>query len=658
MCGVAGIFHYAEPERPVDRAALVAMTRRLAHRGPDGEGVYIDGNLGLGHRRLAIVDLSPTGAQPMLTPDRGAVIAYNGELYNHRVFRAQLEARGVRFRGSSDTETLLHWMREDGPDALAMAQGIFSFALWERDRKTLTLARDPLGVKQLYLYDDGQSVRFASELKALTVCRDVPRRIDPDAVNEYLHFHTPLFDRTFLRDIKVLRAGEYVQFRGAARRHRRYWQLSDFRWRTERPEAQVEALKAELSAVVRDQLMADVAVGSFFSGGIDSTAVAAFATRASMPPRCFGVHFTGQGVIDERPFQEAAARRLGLDLELITLDGSRFAEDLRTLLYYQDQPLIGAAMLPMFAVAELAASRVKVCVGGQAADEIFGGYARYALVHPERVAADWLSARLSARLQRRSGALRDTASGEGSNLGKQLSERKTLARISGLARRGLTEGFDYQSRYFDHFSKVPGALWASAFAAPGFYHRGAARTRFTDALAASPAHDPADKVMHWDLQTYLTGLFTQDDRMSMAHSLESRVPMADPRLVRFAFKTPYSLKFRAGASKWILREAVRDVIPHEVLTRRKVGFDTPAERWMRETHRGFVADTLLGRRARERGFWDHRGLEATLADTQNPYWFDLVWKFLSIETWAQVVLDGDGPAYETLRDPIAAAESA
>lgn len=644
MCGFAGVFHYGDRERPVDRRSLVAMTRSLGHRGPDGEGFYVDGPVGLGHRRLAIVDLSETGAQPMLTPDRRAVIAYNGELYNHRVFRQRLEARGHRFRGSSDTETLLHWMREDGPDALERAEGIFTFALWEKDSETLTLARDPLGVKQLYLHDDGTRVVFASEIKALLVREDVPRRVDPEAVNEYLHFHTPLFDRTFLRDVKVLRPGSFVRYTARGPSERRYWALDDFRWRTEAPEAQVEALRGVVRTVVRDQLMSDVPVGSFFSGGIDSTAVAAFAAKEGLPPQCFGVHFTGQGVIDERPFQESAAKRLGLPLDLITLDGSTFPDDLRTLLYYQDQPLIGAAMLPMFAVAKLASSKVKVCVGGQAADEIFGGYARYALVHPWKVASAWAGQRIRSRLGGGGGG-----AGGGSNLGKQLAERKTLDRVVALARKALAGGFDWQSRYFDHFTKVPVERWEGVFAAPGFVDRAQMKARFRDALRASPATDPADKVMHWDLQTYLTGLFTQDDRMSMAHGLESRVPLADPRLVRFAFKTPYDLKFRAGSSKWILRQAVADVLPGEVLHRRKVGFDTPAERWMRETHAGFVRDTLLGKRARERGFWSGAGLARALDDTNDPYWFDRAWKLLSIETWAQVVLDGDGPAFTTYR---------
>jgi len=643
MCGVAGIFHYGALHRPVDRAALARMTRALAHRGPDGEGLYVDGPLGLGHRRLAIVDLSATGAQPMETPDRRAALAYNGELYNHKVFRTRLESKGQRFRGTSDTETLLHWMLEEGPGALAEAAGIFAFALWERGPRRLTLARDPLGVKQLYLHDDGERIAFASEVKALYHCPGVPRALDPEALNGYLHFHTPLFERTFLRDVRVLRPGEVLEVTPEGSRSRVYWRLSDFTWRTDSDRAQVEALQAELGAVVRDQLMSDVPVGSFFSGGVDSTAVAAFATRAGLRPRCFGVHFSDQGVIDERPFQESAARALGLDLDLITLDGAAFPDDLRTLMYYQDQPLIGAAMLPMHAVARLAAGRVKVCVGGQAADEIFGGYARYALVHPARVLGQWAAGRLRGGSATQGMATEGDTGPVGGNLGRQLAERGTVARLMALAGRGAGAGFDWRSRYFEHFAKVPESIWKGVFAGTGVVDRGAMRQRFDDGLRASGASDPADQVMHWDLQTYLTGLFTQDDRMSMANSLESRVPMADPRLVRFAFRTPYGLKFRAGASKWILREAVADVIPAAVLNRRKVGFDTPAAAWMRGRHAGFVRETLLSQRARDRGLFAPAAVSQWLDKPEHPLWFDVVWKLLCVEVWAQIALDNDLP---------------
>ncbi|MDP1921624.1 MAG: asparagine synthase (glutamine-hydrolyzing) [Myxococcales bacterium] len=633
MCGIAGVFHYAQPERPVDRELLTRMTRVLHHRGPDDEGFHIDGPIGLGHRRLSIVDPTPTGKQPMGTADGGAWLSYNGELYNHLAFRPRLASKGFTFRGSSDTETLLYLLSQDGPGALTDSLGIFGFAFWDARHKRLILARDPLGVKQVYYHDDGKRIVFASEIKALLECPDVPREADPEAINQYLHFHTPLFDRTFFKNVKQVRAGEYLEVNQHGPRARVYWQLDGFERRTTTPERQVEELRELLGTVVGDQLMSDVPVGSFFSGGVDSSAVAAFAKNRGQRLRCFGVHFTNQGVIDEREYQEKAAAALGLDLELTTLDGSTFPDDLPRLMYFQDQPVIGAALLPMFAVSQLAARKVKVCLGGQAADELFGGYARYALAHPSMVLSSWFKGRkgVSAGV--------GPSSRVGGNLFKQLADVRNLKR---LARAGLSAA-SWSGRYFENFAKLSESDLSPVFA-EGVVSRERAREVFEDTLRRSAATDPADKLMHWDLQTYLTGLFQQDDRMSMANSLESRVPLADPRLVRFAFHTPFGLKVRGGATKWILRQAVAPVIPEEVLNRRKVGFDTPAESWMRTSHRGFVHETLNSARSRSRGFWAGDAVARMVENERHPHWFDLAWKLLAIEVWAQVFLDGKTPA--------------
>jgi asparagine synthase (glutamine-hydrolysing) len=624
MCGIAGIFHYAEPDRPIDRNLLVRMTRTLAHRGPDDEGFHVNGGLGLGHRRLSIVDLSATGAQPMPNEDRSCWITYNGEFYNHASFREGLAAKGHRFRGTSDTETLVHLLEEDGPDCLAGVMGIFGFAFWDGNRQRLTLARDHLGVKQVYYHDNGKRIVFASEIKALLVCPDVPREPDPEGINQYLHFHTALFDRTLYKGIRQLRPGEYLQITRHGVRLRKYWLIDDFQPRGGSPEENVRQLRDQLSMVVGEQLMSDVPVGSFFSGGIDSSAIAAHAIRNGTSPQCFGVYFSDQGVPDERPYQDAAAKALGLSLELTTVDGSRFPDELMQLMYHQDEPVIGAAMFPMYHVSKLAARRVKVCLGGQAGDEVFGGYARYALAHPVSVVREWFHGR----------GLRQRA--VGGNLRHQLIDPRTLQRLF----RNARHLGNWETSYFENFAKVPESAWNRVLNGPDLVSREQCRQLFHEVTMKSAATDPADKIMHWDLQTYLPGLFHQDDRMSMAASLESRVPLADPRMVIFALHTRFDLKFRAGASKWVLRKAVSDVLPESILTRRKVGFDTPAEGWMREQHAGFVRDLLLSQHSKNRGMWNLRGIEALLGNPNAPDWFDIVWKLVCLEAWARIFLDG------------------
>src|SRR5262249_20636380 len=249
MCGIAGIFHYASPDKPVNRGTLERMTRAIAHRGPDGEGFHIDGPIGFGHRRLAIVDLTPTGDQPMANEDRSLWINYNGEFYNHAAKRAEIAARHT-FRGTSDTETFLHLFEERGVDCLQDLAAIFAVAFWDARARRLTLARDPLGVKQLYYHDNGRRLVFASAIKALLCCDDVPGAIDPEGVNQYLHFHTPVFERTFFKDIRQLCPGEYIQVTSSGLRRRMYWEVSDFAPRGGSPEENVAALRDELSRVV------------------------------------------------------------------------------------------------------------------------------------------------------------------------------------------------------------------------------------------------------------------------------------------------------------------------------------------------------------------------------------------------------------------------
>jgi asparagine synthase (glutamine-hydrolysing) len=281
---------------------------------------------------------------------------------------------------------------------------------------------------------------------------------------------------------------------------------------------------------------------------------------------------------------------------------------------------------------EAALLRLKVCLGGQAGDEIFGGYARYALAHPLEAVATMLAPRVSMRPAGDGAPAR-----VGGNLIKQLVDPKNLRRIV----HDLWAVRGWRQWYFQNFAKIPERSWRQLLDGR-MVSRAHAYQIYSETLDRTPAADPADKLQHWDMQTYLTGLFQQDDRMSMAHSLESRVPLADPRLVRFAFHTPFSLKMRDGATKWILRQAVADVIPASVLNRRKAGFDTPAERWMRGRHAGFVRELLLSRRARTRGFYQVSAVEKLLDEPGRPLWFDRVWKLVCIEAWARTFLDGDG----------------
>ena len=406
-------------------------------------------------------------------------------------------------------------------------------------------------------------------------------------------------------------------------RFQRYWSIPDLPPSPEDATRTEEQLLDRLPGIVGDQLMSDVPVGVFFSGGIDSSAVAAFGRKRLSNLRGFGIHFSHEGVVDERPFQESAAKALGLPLDLVTVGPDSFPDEFPRLMRQQDQPVIGTAMVPMFHVSRLARSQVKVCLGGQAADELFGGYARYAVCQS-----------MGAALRGTGTSSGAGATRVGGNLLKQLRSARNLGRLA----RSLSRGTDWRGRYFDVVAVVPQATWHSVLD-PTMADRSLAESQFREGTAGPGSVDGPNAAMRWDARTYLPGLFQQDDRMSMANSLESRVPFADPRMVEFAFSIPSSLKIRSGASKWILRRMLKDVLPLDVLNRRKAGFDNPVEQWVAGPHRGFLREVLLSQRARERGFFDPRGVERWLESDGRRYWFDVAFKLLSIEVWAREFMD-------------------
>lgn len=627
MCGVAGIFNYADSSRPVDQDLLRRMTARIAHRGPDGENYYISGPLGLGHRRLSILDLTADGEQPMRSSDGMASISYNGEIYDHLRVRRQLQTLGYTFRSSSDTATLLALLQHAGPDALATISGIFAFAYWDARAHRLLLARDAMGVKQLYYHDDGRRILFASEIKALLACADVQADLDLAALNEYVHFHTTLADSTFFRSIRQLRPAEYIAVGPTGRSHKIYWRIPAPRHPLihPSPDEDVERLKTLLQEVVRDQTMADVPVGVYLSGGVDSSVITALARQNLSGLECYGVHFDDPGVVDERPYQEQVAKNLGLPLHLTSVHYQDFPDDFLRLMYFQDQPVVGPAMLPMYYLSRLACKSVKVCLGGQGADELFGGYARYSLAHPARAAVSLAVDATWGRLHN----VRGTQPGVQGALIKQVSKRNLRRLAFSICQPSASR------RYFANFVPVQESLWRSLASDSRWLSRDNAFAEFHASMQRSPFGDVGDKLLHWDARTYLPGLFHQEDRMSMANGIESRVPFADRRLVEFAFALSFDAKVRDGSTKWILRQAARNWVPKPVLTRRKVGFDTPVASWLKHAHRGFLREFLLESKAVSRNLWNPQALSRLIDNVSHPAWFDVIWKILCVEGWAR-----------------------
>jgi asparagine synthase (glutamine-hydrolysing) len=632
MCGICGTLE-RDPARPAGEDRLRAMTARLRHRGPDGEGRHVDGPLGLGHRRLSIIDLSDAGRQPMTVDDGRLWIVFNGEIYNYRELRAELESRGHRFRSRSDTEVLLRLYGDEGPACLTRLIGMFAFAVWDARERRLFLARDHFGIKPLYYASTPETFAFASEIKALLVPGLVRGELDREGLADYLTFQFTLGAKTMFRGVRTLPPGHYLTIEpGGEPRIRMYWDV-DFGVDTDHTEGYFQQrLRDLLADAVRLQLRADVPVGAHLSGGLDSTTVTGLATSLGAAPfHTFSGGFRDAPEFDETRYARIAAERAGTVHHEVFPTADEFVELMPLLVRSMDQPAAGPGLFPQFAVSRLAARHVKVVLGGQGGDEIFGGYTRYLVAYLE-------------------------ACIKGGIAGTQEDHRyivtfesilPNLPQLRGyepMIRSFMAEGlFDEpERRYFrliDRSAEARGVIdegaWRDLTAAYSPYD--AYRAMFD----APECHALINKMTRFDLKTLLPALLHVEDRTSMAVSLESRVPLLDHRIVELVASMPPMIKFKGGRSKHVFREVVSGLVPREIYERRdKMGFPVPLSRWYHGGPvRGFVRDVLLGRAARERGLIHPERVEAML-DGERDYGRGL-WGLLNLELWAETFLDRD-----------------
>jgi asparagine synthase (glutamine-hydrolysing) len=585
MCGLCGVA-FADPARVATRAMIERMNATIAHRGPDDAGLLLAGPVGLGHRRLSIVDLA-TGHQPMPNEDGTVSIIFNGEIYNHADFRNQLIARGHHFRTRSDTEAIIHLYEEDGPACAARLRGMFAFALWDARRRRLMLARDHSGIKPMYfaLTCAGDLV-FGSEIKALVASGLLEAVLEPAAVPEYLAMGHVSGERTLFQGIRKLPPGHWLTWEAGRVVIESYWQLpaagrgSRASGASELAGAGDEFWRRFVDSV-RSQLMSDVPLGAFLSGGLDSSLlVAAMHEIGVAETNTFSVGYAEAGS-SELPWARIAARAFGTRHHEVTLNESRFFEVMPELTWHRDLPLTFSASIPLFIVSELAASMVKVVLTGEGSDELFAGYGRYP------------RALLNLRWGRHLDAV----------LPGPL--RRGLARVAG----GLGEGY-LGSRSRRSFLHLPGTIEAAyleAFAefdAPArsaFLGRAANGWGFAEPLRlldrAVLAGNPLEALLRLDQRTYLEELLMKQDTMSMASSIESRVPFLDHQLVEWAAGLAPGLKLRRMTGKAVVRAAAAPRLPRELLAGPKRGFLVPIGAWLRGIHgRRLIEDTALGER--------------------------------------------------------------
>ena len=620
MCGIAGLLRV--DGRPVDERLLSAMTEVLAHRGPDGLGIVVNGPAGFGHRRLAIIDLV-TGDQPMSSADGSLSLIFNGEIYNYRELRLELEARGLTFRTTSDTEVLLRSYEAYGVECLQRLRGMFAFALWDGARRRLLLARDRVGIKPMVYAWDGRRLLFGSEIKALLQDPSVSRDLDWDALRDYLVFHYVSSPRTIFRSVRKVPPGSYLLLdEGREPVVRRYWDLR-FSPAERRDEEWLEGLRWHLQDAVRSHMVSDVPIGAFLSGGVDSGSVVALMAQASTAPiRTFSIGFD-EAAFDELAYARLVAQRYGTDhCEFVVKPDA--LEVMPRLAWQLDEPFADASALPTYYVAKITREHVTVALSGDGGDENFAGYRRYATA------------------QRRHEALDGFPGAVG----------RTAARLAAAALPASARGHGYLEllgaapidRYFRMVTYQRDASLASLLTM-GARERAGGRAdqgEFRRLAAESGAPDYVSTLQYLDVRTYLPeDILTKVDRTSMLVSLEARVPLLDHVLMEYVATMPSRLKLAGGAGKAIFKRAMGDALPREVLERRKMGFGVPLGSWFRNELRDYARDTLLDARARQRGLFAPAAVEGLL-DEHARGRRDLsasLWALVMFEEWARRWLD-------------------
>ena len=622
MCGIAGIYHLPTP-KPVDPLRVERMCDAMVHRGPDGGGVWTAPGVGLGHRRLSIIDVAGS-PQPMASSDGRAMLVFNGEIYNYRELRQELRGLGAEFRTDGDSEVILAAWQRWGPDCLPRLHGMFAFAIYDTAERTLFLARDRLGVKPLFYarLSDG-SVAFASELKGLTAHPLLRREVDPLAVEDYLAWGYVPDHRSFLAGVQKLPAGHSLLLRHGQPlpAPRQWWDVSF----AERRQGRASDLEAELLHLLRQavtsRMVSDVPLGAFLSGGVDSSAVVALMAEASRDPvKTCSIGFD-VGALDETGYARQVADRFHTAHSARTVASDDF-EHVDLLAAMFDEPFADASALPTWRVCQLARETVTVALSGDGADEAFAGYRRQRFQWGEDRLRAVVPQGLRGPLFGALGAIYPKADWAP----RPLRARSTLLSLAATSEAGYARSVGMlapelrQTLYSPEFLRLRGDYRAEAM--------------FEQTMRAAPARSALDRAQYADLKFWLPGdILTKVDRTSMAVSLEAREPLLDHRLIEFAASLPENLRIRGGEGKWLLKKTMRRYLPDDILFRQKQGFVTPIAQWLRgplaESARAIGSSAALARTG-----WFDAGRIGAMADAHITGRSDhsrLLWQLLMLD---------------------------
>ena len=645
MCGIAGIAFSSKSRRSAHENVLRRMCDVISHRGPDDEGFFIDGSVGLGHRRLSIVDVA-AGHQPMTNEDGSLRITYNGEIYNHADFRAELEARGHVYQTHCDTETILHLYEEHGEGCVEYLRGMFSFAIWDRNTRKLFIARDRLGVKPLYYAQtqDG-SLYFASEIKSLLASGDIKAEVNYDVLPDYLANHAPSGTQTLFRGINRLLPGHTLTWIDGKVSIKCFWDIHfDSTGEAKRSDKDYIAEWKELfETSVRLRLMADVPLGMFLSGGIDSSAIAAVMSGMVQEPiKTFSVGFSEREA-NELEYARLVARTFGTNHHEIILTPDEFFAALPRLVWHEDEPLAHLASIPLYFVSKLASQHVKLVLTGEGSDELLAGYYRYRTTVYNQALGNSFQSLTNEPIR------------------QVIKNRIESLPAGSKAKRKLSRTFlclkpDLENIYFDNFAVFSRARQAQLLTNEAKERLGSVDPYQTlkALIEDTDATTLLNRLLYADTKTYLHELLMKQDQMSMAASIESRVPFLDHKLVEFSARMPERMKLRGWTTKYVLRESMKGVLPDVILKRRKMGFPVPVGTWFRGKYRSVIDEYVLSERTLARGLFEPEYLkqmvEAHQSGVENHA--DRLWSLLNLEIWLRQFIDGEDSSAKNLENTL------
>jgi asparagine synthase (glutamine-hydrolysing) len=632
MCGINGIAFSSGSKKRISEAVLQRMRDCIFHRGPDDGGIFVDENIGFGHRRLSIVDVAH-GAQPMFNEDNSKVIIYNGEVYNHADYRSELEAKGHVYQTHCDTETILHLYEEYGEKCVEKLRGMFAFAIWDRREKTLFIARDRLGVKPLYyVYDREGNLFFGSEIKTVLEAGAIKAELNYNALPDQFANHGTSYDETLFVGVKRLLPGHFLIWRDGKLRIEKYWDVLFEPKHAEKSDAEfVDEWRELFKKSVKLRLMADVPLGMFLSGGIDSSAICAMmAEMVNEPIKTFSVGFKEREA-NEFEYARIVSKAFNTEHHEITITPEQFFAELPNLVWHEDEPLGFIASVPLYFVSKLAQKHVKVVLTGEGSDEILAGYGRYAktlqlLNYGEKYETFAPS------------FLRQVVKSSVSSLPGSLNKK--------LSRTFLTRDADIENLFFDNFAVFPGAMQMKLFSEE-------TKARIAESnpylhqnrmIEESDAESLLDQLLYADTKTYLHELLMKQDQMSMAASIESRVPFLDHKLVEYTAKLPERMKLRGRETKWILREAMKGILPEEILTRSKMGFPVPVGNWFRNEYKHIIDEYVTNERSLSRRIFNADYVRELVAKHNAGENHDeRLWFLVNFEIWQRRFFDGETP---------------